>query len=85
LVASLKHLASVHNPEFYQREKLRLSTGRTPRMIRCYEEDVDRLYLPRGLLGEASKIVNAFGSKLAVGRPPTSSAAEIICFYRCAN
>jgi superfamily II DNA or RNA helicase len=66
LVASLKHLASVHNPEFYQREKLRRSTWRTPRMIRCYQEDLDRLYLPRGLLEEASKIVAAFGSKLVV-------------------
>ena len=49
LVASLKHLASVHNPEFHQREQLRLSTWNTPRMVRCYEEDIDRLYVPRGL------------------------------------
>jgi superfamily II DNA or RNA helicase len=79
LVASLKHLASVHNPEFYQREKLRLSTWRTPRMIRCYEEDLDRLYLPRGLLKDTSKIVNAFGSKLVIddrrpAAPPRSFA-----------
>jgi superfamily II DNA or RNA helicase len=72
LVASLKHLASVHNPEFYQREKLRLSTWRTPRMIRCYEEDLDRLYLPRGLLNDASKVVKTAGSELIVDdRRPT--------------
>jgi superfamily II DNA or RNA helicase len=66
LVASLKHLASVHNPEFHQREQLRLSTWNTPRMVRCYDEDFDRLYLPRGLLEEAAKIVEAAGSRLLV-------------------
>ena len=35
VIASLKHLASVHNPEFHQREQLRLSTWNTPRMVRC--------------------------------------------------
>ncbi|MHB1511469.1 MAG: TOTE conflict system archaeo-eukaryotic primase domain-containing protein [Acidimicrobiales bacterium] len=66
LVASLKHLASVHNPEFHQREQLRLSTWNTPRMVRCYEEDLDRLYLPRGLLDDAAKVVEAAGSRLEV-------------------
>lgn len=66
LVASLKHLSSVHNPEFHQREQLRLSTWNTPRMIRCYMEDLDRLYLPRGLLDEAAKIVESAGSRLEV-------------------
>ncbi len=74
LLASLKHLASVHNPEFHQREQLRLSTWNTPRMIRCYDEDLDRLYLPRGLLEDAAKVVGAAGSRLAVDdrRPPVS-------------
>jgi superfamily II DNA or RNA helicase len=72
MVASLKHLGSVHNPEFHQREQLRLSTWNTPRMIRCYQEDLDRLYLPRGLVEEASRIVEAAGSRLALydRRPP---------------
>jgi hypothetical protein len=66
LVASLKHLASVHNPEFHQREQLRLSTWNTPRMVRCYSEDLDRLYLPRGLVDEAAKIVELAGSRLEI-------------------
>ena len=36
----LKHLASLHNPLFYERQRLRLSTHQTPRLIRCYEEDL---------------------------------------------
>jgi hypothetical protein len=73
LVASLKHLASVHNPEFHQREQLRLSTWNTPRMVRCYSEDLDRLYLPRGLVEEAAKIVESAASKLHIDdqRPTT--------------
>jgi hypothetical protein len=33
LLAKLKHLASLHNPLFYERQRLRLSTHRTPRLI----------------------------------------------------
>ena len=49
IVSSLKHLASLHNPEYYEKEQLRFSTWNTPRLIRCYEETVDQLLLPRGL------------------------------------
>ena len=35
LIAALKHLASMHNPEFYEKERLRFSTWNTPRFIRC--------------------------------------------------
>jgi superfamily II DNA or RNA helicase len=80
LVASLKHLASVHNPEFYQREKLRLSTWKTPRMIRCYEEDLDQIYLPRGLLEATSKIVKAAGSTLVVDDRRPSPPARPFTF-----
>ena len=52
LLAELKHLASLHNPLFYERQRLRLSTHQTPRLIRCYEEDLTHLRLPRGLLRE---------------------------------
>jgi len=66
LLASLKHLASVQNPEFYQRERQRLSTWAVPRVIRCYDEDLDRLYLPRGLVGATTRVVEVAGSHLEV-------------------
>jgi hypothetical protein len=59
LVAALKHLASLHNPEFYEKERLRFSTWNTPRFIRCYRENLDQLLLPRGLRDKAEKIVAA--------------------------
>lgn len=66
LVAALKHAASLHNPEFYEKERLRFSTWNTPRFIRCYREAVGELLLPRGLRDVAEQIVNEAGSTLEV-------------------
>lgn len=62
LVAQLKHLASLHNPKFYENERLRLSNHATPRLIRCYVEELDRLALPRGLLDAARHVIESSGS-----------------------
>jgi hypothetical protein len=64
LLAGLKHLASLHNPLFYERQRLRLSTHHTPRLIRCYEEDLTHLRLPRGLLAQIRETVAGSGSRL---------------------
>jgi superfamily II DNA or RNA helicase len=77
LVASLKHLASLHNPDFYEKQRLRFSTWRTPRFIRCYEETIDELRLPRGLLDQAERLIRDAGSSLVIaeGCPPPAAAA----------
>ena len=64
LLAELKHLASLHNPLFHERQRLRLSTHQTPRLIRCYEEDLTHLHLPRGLLRQVEDAVASAGSQL---------------------
>ncbi len=64
LLAELKHLASLHNPLFYERQRLRLSTHQTPRLIRCYEETLTHLQLPRGLREQLDLAVRAAGSLL---------------------
>ena len=66
LIARLKHLAALHNPEFYERERLRLSTHATPRLIRCYLEELDVLRLPRGLTDAARTVVTEAGSSLEI-------------------
>lgn len=72
LLAKLKHLASLHNPAFYERQRLRLSTHQTPRLIRCYEEDLTHLHLPRGLLHQLKDAVATAGSRLVTNdRRPT--------------
>ena len=66
LLAGLKHLASLHNPAYYEKERLRLSTWRTPRFLRSYRETLDQLLLPRGVREQAAQIVAQAGSRLEV-------------------
>jgi len=66
LYATLKHLATLHNPAFYKNENLRLSNHATPRFIRSYVEDLEYLYLPRGLVEQATAIVEEAGSRLVI-------------------
>jgi hypothetical protein len=66
LLARIKHLACLHNPEFHKRQKLRLSVYGTPRFVRCYEEDLTHLHLPRGVLGPLESVAREAGSRLDV-------------------
>lgn len=66
LLAALKHVASLHNPDYYEKERLRLSTWKTPRFLRCYGESLDRLLLPRGLREAAEAVIAEAGSQLVV-------------------
>lgn len=67
LLAALKHLASLHNPEYYEKERLRFSTWNTPRFLRCYGETLDQLLLPRGIADQVTRMVSEAGSTLEVG------------------
>jgi len=74
LLSQLKHLAFLHNPKFYERQKLRLPIFRVPRFIKCHEEDMSHIHLPRGLLDNIGAIVEAAESKLVIeDRRPTHS------------
>ncbi len=75
LVSSFKHLASLHNPEYYEKERLRFSTWNTPRLIRCYEETVDQLLLPRGLREAATGLAREARSRLEVRETPSTAPA----------
>jgi len=66
MLSQMKHLASFHNPKFYERQKLRLSTFQIPRFVKCYEEDIYHLHLPRGILEEIRQIAKEAGSELSV-------------------
>jgi hypothetical protein len=78
LLAALKHLASLHNPAYYEKERLRLSTWKTPRFLRCYGESFDRLLLPRGLREAADAIITEAGSRLVVqDQRPTLSPIDV--------
>ena len=55
VMAALKHLGSVANPEFHEKQRMRFSTWNTPRFISCYGEDLEWLHLPRGLTDRVSR------------------------------
>ncbi len=72
LVADLKHLCSLPNPAFYEKQRMRFSTWNTPRVIRAYREHLDRLELPRGLLDQTRTLLEQAGSELELhDRRPT--------------
>jgi superfamily II DNA or RNA helicase len=48
LVDAIRRLATFSNPQFLERQRLRLSTARVPRVIACFEQVGDFLALPRG-------------------------------------
>jgi superfamily II DNA or RNA helicase len=64
LVAALKHLASIQNPEFFEKQRMRFSTWDTPRFIRCYEEDLEWLHLPRGLTERVADLLDEISTRL---------------------
>ena len=66
VIAALKHLGSIANPEFYEKQRMRFSTWDTPRFISAYREDLEWLQLPRGLSERVAQLVAQLGSRLDV-------------------
>ncbi len=62
----LKRLASFTNPEFYEKQRIRLPIYKTPRIITCFEEDERFLKLPRGCIGKIKEICNISKVKLII-------------------
>lgn len=63
LLSQIKHLASLHNPQFYKNENQRRSNHLTPRFIKCYREDFSHIHLPRGTAEEVQSLVRDAGSE----------------------
>lgn len=62
----LRRTAAFANPVFFERERARLSTHKTPRVIACCEEAGDRLLLPRGCLQAVRDELDEAGATLTV-------------------
>jgi superfamily II DNA or RNA helicase len=64
VIAALKHLGSIANPEFYEKQRMRFSTWNTPQFISCYGEDLEWLHLPRGLTEQVTDLLAGLGSRI---------------------
>jgi superfamily II DNA or RNA helicase len=62
----LRRTAAFANPEFFERERARLSTHKTPRVIACHENTSDRLLLPRGCLQHVVDELEASGIDVTI-------------------
>jgi superfamily II DNA or RNA helicase len=66
-LATLKHAASMKNPLFYERQRLRLSTWDLPQFLRSFEETLDGgLILPRGMADKVVSLAELAGSRLDI-------------------
>ena len=64
LLNQLKRVAAFQNPEFYKKQKLRLSTALTPRVIACAQDLEHFVALPRGCVAETEHLLGRHGIKL---------------------
>src|SRR5215510_12747401 len=65
LAASLRHAASMHNPQFYEKQRMRASTWDVPRFLQFFDETIDGgLIVPRGMLTTVTGLAAQSGSKL---------------------
>ena len=64
LLNQIKRIAAFQNPEFYARQKMRLSTALTPRVICCSEEKRLHLALPRGSVMDLEALLSFHGIEL---------------------
>lgn len=66
LLDAIRRLAAFANPEFGERQAMRLSTGLTPRLIACFEDLPHHIALPRGCAEPLRSLVEELGVVLAI-------------------
>ena len=66
LLNRVKRIAAFQNPEFYKKQKMRLSTALTPRVISCAEELPQHIALPRGCQSDVEDLLRAHDVALTI-------------------
>jgi superfamily II DNA or RNA helicase len=72
MIDQIKRLAAFQNPEFYKRERLRLSTALTPRVIGCAADFPQHVGLPRGCCSALERLLRDHGVALELHDERTS-------------
>ena len=66
LINALRRIAAFQNPDFYQKQRLRLSTARIPRIIHRAEDFPRHVALPRGCVDDAAALLETLGAALEI-------------------
>jgi len=81
LAATLRHAASMHNPLFYERQRMRASTWNIPRFLHSYDETLDGgLVLPRGMLDTVTSLMAQTGSRLEIADERAAGTRQDFAF-----
>jgi superfamily II DNA or RNA helicase len=81
LLNRIKRLAAFQNPEFYKKQKMRLSTHSTPRVIACFEELSEHIAIPRGCLDALQTLLAEYGIGLGIDDKQQSGAPTAHTFH----
>ncbi len=81
LLNRIKRLAAFQNPEFYKKQKMRLSTHSTPRVIACFEETTKHVALPRGCFDALNDLLGSYDITLKLTDKRQSGSATTFGFH----
>jgi len=80
-ITRIKRLAAFQNPMFYEKQNLRLSTARIPRIISCFEEHPEHIAIPRGCLDSLRELFVEHGVKLVLDDKRIAPASLSYSFH----
>ena len=80
LLNQLKRLAAFQNPEFYKKQRMRLYTGTTPRVIACAEDLEQYISLPRCCSVETQQLLDEHGVTLTINDQRYNGTAQGFTF-----
>jgi superfamily II DNA or RNA helicase len=81
LITRIKQLAAFQNPMFYEKQNLRLSTARIPRIIFCFEEHPEHIAIPRGCMDDLRDLFAEHRIKLRVDDMRTAGDGVSFTFH----
>jgi superfamily II DNA or RNA helicase len=81
LLNQIKRLAAFQNPEFYKKQRMRLSTALTPRVIACAQEFSEHLALPRGCRPDLAALLHQHGVRLVIDDQRTNGEPLDVQFH----